>query len=323
MRKRYLIFLKLAVSISLIVFIYRKTPLAQIGDLLFNIDLRYLLPIAVLLFFNTVISARKWQLFLRADDVDLPLWNLTVSYLSGTFCNLFLPSSIGGDSYRIYDIARQSRQAVRSAASVFADRLSGFVAMVTLSLISSIVVMMIFGSARFVVIPSLLLLIFFFIVFVMARKEQVGKFMNLTRLNRFDTLNHFIDKLFISFENYGRRRGLLGRVMTLSFLFQILAIMIVYLMARSLGADTPFYYFSAFVPVIMVMEALPISIYGIGVRDYGYVYFFTQVGMGDLQTRSLALCFMTISICYSLIGGLFFLYKLWAGKQADATVKNR
>ena len=66
------------------------------------------------------------------------------------------------------------------------------------------------------------------------------------------------------------------------------------------------------------MEALPISIYGIGVRDYGYVYFFSQAGVGDLQTRSLALFFMAAGICYSLIGGLFFLYNLWTRKKSIA-----
>ena len=317
MRKRYLIIFKLTVSVSLIVFIYRKTPLEQLRDLFLQIDVFYLFPIAVLLFFNTVISARKWQLLLRADDVGLPLWELTISYMSGTFCNLFLPSNIGGDTYRIYDVARQSRQTVRSAASVFADRLSGFIALVILSFISSIAVSIAFGTAHFLVIPSLLMLVFFTIIFVLVRKEPVRKFMALTRLNRFDTLDRLIDKLFISFDSYGRKNGVLIKVMMFSFLFQFSAIVTVYLMAGALGADTPLYYFGAFVPVIMVMEALPISIYGIGVRDYGYVYFFTQVGMGDLQTRSLALFFMAISICYSLIGGLFFLYKLWARKQEE------
>ena len=317
MRKKYLIVLKLTISVSLLVYIYRKTPLDQITDLILHINILYMIPIMVLLFLNTVISARKWQLFLRADEVNLSLWELTISYMSGTFCNLFLPSNIGGDSYRIYDIAQQSKQTVRSAASVFADRLSGFIALVILSFVSSIIVSIAFGSAHFLIIPTMLLLVFLFIVCILVSPEPVKKIMDITRLDRFSTLNRLTDKLFASFGRYGTNSGLLVKVMMLSFLFQISAILSVYLMARSLGADTPLYYFGAFVPVIMVMEALPISIYGIGVRDYGYVYFFSQVGMGDLQTRSLALFFMAISVCYSLIGGLFFLYKLWAKKQVQ------
>ena len=158
MRRYFLILFKLAVSISLIVLLYRHTPLEQITSLLARIEVGYLLPIGMLLFVNTVISARKWQIFLKADNLNLSLWDLTVSYMSGTFCNLFLPSNIGGDSYRIYDIARQSKEAARSAASVVADRLSGFVALVVLSFISSIGVAAAFGSVRLLIIPTLLLL---------------------------------------------------------------------------------------------------------------------------------------------------------------------
>lgn len=315
MRRYLLIAVKLAVSISLIAFLYRKTPLEEIGRLLAQIEVRYLLPIILLLFLNTVISARKWQFFLKADNLHLSLWDLTVSYMSGTFCNLFLPSNIGGDSYRIYDIARQSRQTARSAASVIADRLSGFVALVILSFVSSLAVAAAFGSWQLLVVPTLLLVLFILIMVALVKQEPVRKILDITRITRISAIQRVLEKLFASFTSYQQEQGVIVRVMLLSFLFQFSVITVVYLMARALGVTLPFYYFSAFVPIITLMEALPISIYGIGVRDYGYVYFFSQVGMGDLQTRSLALFFMATAVCYSLIGGLFFLYNLWSRKR--------
>lgn len=312
MRRFLLIAVKLSVSISLLLFLYRKTPIEQIKDLALNINFTYLLPIGLLLFVNTVISAGKWQLFLKADNVSISLWDLTVSYMSGTFCNLFLPSNIGGDSYRIYDIARQSREGVRSAASVFADRLSGFVALVILSFISSCYVAFEFASFHYLMLPTLLLFVFVVVLVMLYKQEPVKRLLKMTGLNRFSAVAKVSDKLFLSFSRYGADHTLIAKVMVLSFAFQFSVITVVYLMARSLGAAIPFHYFSAFVPMITLMEALPISIYGIGVRDFGYVYFFTQVGMGDLETRALALFFMATGICYSLIGGLFFLYKLWS-----------
>ena len=301
---------------TLIVLLYRHTPLEQITSLLAEIEVGYLLPIGVLLFVNTLISAKKWQIFLKADNLHISLWDLTVSYMSGTFCNLFLPSNIGGDSYRIYDIARQSKEAARSAASVVADRLSGFVALVILSFLSSVGVAAAFGSVRLLFIPGLLLLVFIVIVIALVKQEPVRKILDWTTVTRFVVVARLVDKLFASFSSYRKERGVIAKVMLLSFLFQFSVITVVYLMARALGVTLPFYYFSAFVPIITLMEALPISIYGIGVRDYGYVYFFSQVGMGDLQTRSLALFFMATAVCYSLIGGLFFLYNLWARKKS-------
>lgn len=315
MRRYFLISFKIVISVSLIVFLYRKTPIDQITQLLLQIDVRLLLPICLLLFVNTLISAKKWQLFLKADDLDLSLWDLTVSYMSGTFCNLFLPSNIGGDSYRIYDIARQSRQAARSAASVFAERLSGFVALVLLSFVSSLFVSAAFDSLHILVIPALLLVVFLLTLVALVKQEPVRKILDLSGVTRFEAAARLIDKLFLSFSKYCNDTSLIIKVMLLSFLFQFSVISAVYLMARALGVDIAFFYFGAFVPIITLMEALPISIYGIGVRDYGYVYFFSQAGMGDLQTRSLALFFMAVAVCYSLIGGLFFLYNLWTHKK--------
>ncbi len=118
-RRRLLVAFKVLFSSTLIFLLYRKIPVDDLRDLLLEIDFRYFLPISLLLFMNTVLSALKWRLFLLADSVNIPLPTLTMTYLIGSFYNLFLPSNIGGDSYRIYDIAKKSRDGVRSAASVW------------------------------------------------------------------------------------------------------------------------------------------------------------------------------------------------------------
>ncbi len=310
-RKVAIVILKLSVSIFLLFLLYRATPIRQIGDLLVNVNLLYLPIIGLLLIVNTFISAWKWQLFLRADGISLSILRLTVSYMSGTFCNLFLPSSIGGDTYRVYDIAQKSRQGVRSAASVFADRFSGFIALVILSLVSSLFVAKQFGSLQMVIVPSLLFIGFVAILVLLLQQRGLRKILDITGLKRIGFVENVSEKLFLSFTCYGSDRKLITQVMLLSFTFQFSVITVVYLLARALGISVAYFYFSAFVPLITLMEALPISIYGIGVRDYGYVFFFTKAGMSDIETRTLALFFMAVAVCYSLTGGLFLLYKIW------------
>ena len=289
MRQVVIIILKLAVSTFLLFLLYRTTPISQIGELLANVNIAYLPVICLLLFFNTIISAWKWQLFLRADGINLSLVELTISYMSGTFCNLFLPSSIGGDSYRVYDIARKSKQTVRSAASVFADRFSGFIALVSLSLFSSLFVARQFGSIQIVIVPLLLFVVFICALVLLMQQHTLRTLLDFSRLNRIGFVERVSEKLFLSFSCYGSDRKLIYQVMLLSFAFQFSVITVVYLLARALGISVAYFYFSAFVPLITLMEALPISIYGIGVRDYGYVFFFTQAGMSDIETRTLAL----------------------------------
>ncbi len=302
--------IKLLVSAGLLFLLYRKTPLDGLLVLLADIDWRYLLPIAVLLFVNTVLSALKWRILLRCDQVDIPLATLTATYLIGSFYNLFLPSNIGGDSYRIFDIARKSGQTARSAVSVFADRFSGFLALVTLGLLSSVFVAHRLGNWSFFFGPLAIFLLLLLVLVALQRQSPVRRFLAFSRLDRFPVILRLTEKFFLSWQKYGRDRRLLLQVMLISLTFQLLVICVVYLLALSLHARVSFFYFSAFVPLITLMEALPISIYGLGIRDAGYVFFFGWAGLSDLQTRSLALLFLGLTVAYSLIGGLLHLWRV-------------
>jgi uncharacterized protein (TIRG00374 family) len=301
---------KVLISTGLMVFLYRKIDVQELGKLLASANLWYLLPIAVLLFFNTVFSALKWRLFLLADQVDISLAALTKTYLIGSFYNLFLPSNIGGDSYRIYDIARQSG-GVRSAASVFADRFSGFLALVILSLLSSVLVARQFHNIFFFLAPLFILLLLLAILVSLAKEKPIRLFLRITRLNRFPLLTGLAEKFFCSFQAYGKPK-LLVQVMAISFAFQLSVITIVWLLAGVIHAQVSFFYFSAFVPLITLLEALPISIFGLGLRDAGYVFFFGWAGMNNVETRSLALLFLGTTVSYSLLGGLVYLSRLFS-----------
>jgi len=167
------------------------------------------------------------------------------------------------------------------------------------------------SSSTLVYIPLLLFIAFTVVLVALVQQEPLRKLLHIFRLDRFPAVSRISEKLFLSFTCYGSNRRLIVKVMVLSFTFQLSVITVIYLMSRSLGAEVPYFYFIAFVPLIMIMEALPISIFGIGVRDYGYVFFFTQVGMSDIETRTLAIYFTAVAVLYSLVGGLFFMYKLW------------
>lgn len=307
--------LKVLFSGGLMFFLYRATPLQEIWGILANIDVRYLAPIFILLFINTILSALKWRQFLLVDGVDIPLTILTKTYLVGSFCNMFLPSSIGGDYYRVYDIARRSKETVRSVASVFADRFSGFLAMITLALVSSIIVSWRVKSILFFVGPLCIFLLILLMIIALYKETPFRFFLHVSKLDRFPAITKFADKIFLSFGRYGSSPRFLIKIMLLSFTFQLSVILVTFLMALSLQASVPFFYFSAFVPLINLMEALPISIYGIGVRDAGYVFFFGWAGLSEIQTRSIALLFVAVTLCYSMCGGAIFLSRFFSRKN--------
>jgi hypothetical protein len=318
-KKQLVLVVKILFSSTLMFLLYRKIPLDDLKGVFASLEYLYFVPICLLLLVNTLLSALKWRLFLLADGIDIPLLRLTTTYLIGNFYNLFLPSNIGGDSYRIYHIAQESKDGVRSAVSVFADRFSGFLALVSLSLLSSVLVAREFNNVFFLLAPLLIFIIMLIVLIALVKEKPVRSLLRLTRLDRFSLLVNITEKFFRSFQCYGANRTLLRQVMLISFLFQLSVIIVVYLLALSLHTSVAFFYFSAFVPLITLMEALPISVFGLGLRDMGYVFFFGWVGMTDVQTRSLALLFLAMSVCYSLIGGLIYAARLFQPQPAGST----
>ena len=85
------------------------------------------------------------------------------------------------------------------------------------------------------------------------------------------------------------------------------------LLGKALGLDwiEPTHYF-VFIPTIMILSALPISLGGIGWGEAMYVHFFTKVAAvqaADIGNRTVALSltFRLTQILWSLPGGLFLL----------------
>ena len=308
MKKRLPLLAKLLVMTGLLAVLYRHVDFAAFRAALAGLKWGWLPLVYVLLLLNTTLSARKWQLLLRADGVHVPLGSLLASYLIATFFNLFLPSSIGGDSYRVVDASRHGG-AAKSFASVFADRLTGFLALAIWGLLFSAVGWSRLPDKRILFLPVLVFGLMAAMVFALVQRTWLVAVWRFLRLDRLQKLDAFLHRFLDSLAGYGADRALLAKVFGISLLFQMLAIAIIFCISRALAWTVPFIYFCIFVPLITLGEALPISVFGIGVRDGLYVFFFAQAGAGREQALSMALVYVLITIVYSLLGGALFLLR--------------
>lgn len=71
-------------------------------------------------------SILRWDQLLRGQGYRAPLGYLAGSFLVGRFIGVFLPSTIGLDGYRAYDMARQAKDAVGSVAVILVEKITGF-----------------------------------------------------------------------------------------------------------------------------------------------------------------------------------------------------
>jgi uncharacterized membrane protein YbhN (UPF0104 family) len=87
-------------------------------------------------------------------------------------------------------------------------------------------------------------------------------------------------------------------------------ILIVMLVAKGLGMNIGFAYFAIFVPVIIIISlVLPVSISGLGVREWLCVFLFGKIALTRVDAMSLSLIWFSVLVATSLLGGIVFLFR--------------
>ena len=306
--KKHLVWFKFVVMAVLLAVLYHNVDFAAFRTALADLRCGWLPLIYGLFLLNTTISSWKWKMLLASDGVQVPMGRLLSSYLIATFFNLFMPSSIGGDAYRVVDTGRHGGSA-KSFASVFADRLTGFLALAIWGLLFSGIGWSRLPDKRILWLPVLVFGLMAAMVFALVQRRMLVAVLRAFRIDRLAKLDAFIHRVLDSMAAYHGDRKLMAKVFGISLFFQMMAITIIFCISKAMGWQVPFVYFCIFVPLITLGEALPISIFGIGVRDSLYVFFFAQGGASREQALSMALVYVLITLVYSLFGGGLFLLR--------------
>ncbi len=310
---------KILVATGLLALMYRSLSAADLGEKFSCIKALPVILFMCLLFLNTAISALKWKLLLKADNVNQPFLRLMASYQIASFFNMFLPSTIGGDAYRVASEARGDRLA-KSFSSVFADRLSGFVALASMGLAAALLGFRTLKQPGLIWIPAVLCMGFLGMALLAMNRAWAEILLKFFRLDRIPAFWKPVSKCLVSFELYRNTPGLLRQILALSFLFQVLVVVCVWLLAQSRQISAPLARFFVFVPLVTILEAVPVSIYGVGLRDAGYLLMFTQAGLADPRASalSLSILYVACTALYASVGGLLFLFRMFSTRSLRA-----
>src|SRR5680860_141873 len=125
------IVLRSAISLGLIIYlvISQFKDFRTISATLKDISIPLILLSAATHIYGIWITAFRWQTLLKTQKIRLSILSLSSSTLVGQFFNNFLPTSIGGDVYRAYDVTRKSGFPMSSSVSILVvERLSGIIA---------------------------------------------------------------------------------------------------------------------------------------------------------------------------------------------------
>jgi uncharacterized membrane protein YbhN (UPF0104 family) len=304
--------IKLAVSVALLALLFSRVDVAKLWANAKQASLAWL-ALAFAFYFVTILATVwRWWLLLEAQEVDMSFPALFASMSVALFFNNFLPSSIGGDFVRIADTAKVARSKTIATIVILADRVMGMMALI---LIAATGVSLVSGGGHtsLPVWPSWLWLGFAagMLVggFAVLRPDHVGWLLGPLRILHPEWVTGRIGTLTATLERF---RNHLGAVVTCfggAVLVQFLTVVLAWATAHALRIPIAPFDLAVVVPLAGVVQMLPVSVNGFGVREAMYSLYFTRIGLPIESAILLSLTTTAVVMIYSLTGAA-----VWFGR---------
>ncbi|HXY40806.1 MAG TPA: lysylphosphatidylglycerol synthase transmembrane domain-containing protein, partial [Vicinamibacteria bacterium] len=308
MKRAALLAAKIAVSVALLTYLLATTDLRAIEARVRTADLLDLL-VAVLFYCAMLALATwRWQLLLRGLGRSASLGRLTASYLIATFFNNFLPSNIGGDIVRVRDGSRLTGSTTASLAVVGIDRILGFGALYLLAavaFVSAPPAVRGLAGARAVLLG--LALVFSVLAYVFFRPGTAGRLMHVSRLATIGWARERFETVQEAVHAYRERLAVIWAAGGASLAVQALAVLYYLAVARALGIPLPAGAAFLMVPLCTLLQALPVSFNGWGLREGLFALYFAQLGLPRPGALAFSLVGAGLMVLLSLSGAVVWM----------------
>ncbi|HEU0107765.1 MAG TPA: lysylphosphatidylglycerol synthase transmembrane domain-containing protein [Vicinamibacteria bacterium] len=312
MKRSALLVAKIAVSIALLGYLLSTTDLDALQRRVRAGD-TFLLALAMALYAAILaISTWRWRVLLEAQGYTIPLAHLSGSYLVATFFNNFLPSNIGGDVVRVRDSSRLTGSTTTSLAVVAIDRILGLGALYVLALVAFLTggpMVRELAGARSVLLA--LGLVFGGLAYVFFRPgiaRRVVSASGLTRLpwalKRFETVQSAVHV-------YRAQMHAVWMAFLGSVALQAIVVYYYFTVARALRIPLPLSACFLMVPLCTLVQTVPISFNGWGIRESVFILYFRQVGLGRDSALAFSLVGAGLIVLMSLSGAI-----VWTAREA-------
>lgn len=250
------------------------------------------------------ISVWKWKVALKIHQIDYSFLFLLKILSIGFFFNNFLPTSIGGDAYRIIKTMPEEGYKSRSVSAVLLERIIGFAALLILGSIGGAITLLYESNTN---IKTFLLICILGAIATLAviMLLKLGFFgLILERLRN-------IKKLDFILHNMGhiwRNPVLVSKVIMISIFFQLLAILAIGLLFDALSVNAGYEKYALIAATVGLASILPLSINGIGVIEGAFAISAVQLGIGYNEAIIVAFVLRILVLPLSLICGLIYLF---------------
>jgi glycosyltransferase 2 family protein len=308
-KKVLFIVLRIVISASLLallIFLNFKN-LSSIPTVFKSINIGLALAGILFYLFGILLEAPRWKVLLLANKVKIPFLYLLSFTLIGFFFSTLLPTSVGGDAYRAFDLRKTYKVPHhKNIIAIYLGRFFGIVTGVLWVTFSFFTGMykhlnkpLLIGTIIMFPIVLLLIVITFF-----PKKFRIDSlFRKIKFLRKFEAkIAEFVEML----HGFKSKKKEMFISIFLSLLANLSTFLSFYLIGLSLKIKLSFLAYIFIVPVMWSASNLPITLGGFGVRENTLVWLLKSFNVSAADALTFSLIVLLTNILIAILGGIIY-----------------
>jgi uncharacterized membrane protein YbhN (UPF0104 family) len=316
--RRSALVLRIVVSAALLGIVLVYADVGEVADAIRDGDWGWFAAGLPLMGAAVVLGGVRWWLLLQGAQIMVSTWRSVRAFAASVVLNIVLPTAVAGDAVRTWVVGRESGRLFGVAASTVIDRLTALLCLFGLAWVG-------YALDRDAV-PRSLVIVFAWVTagllaaLVIAAVAAAGV---RPVLHRFpERLAAMARESWRLIRIWGGSRKLVASVVGLGVVYQVLAVIVLILVGRTLGVELPFALAAVSASIVLVATLIPVSVGGLGIREGGFVLLLGEAGISAADATLVSLLSAAAVLMSSAgVAGAAYLYDaLRAGRPEARSV---
>ena len=302
--------LKIGVSAGLLYLLFVRIDVANLWRLIRSASPLWVAVALGLYLLMLIVSTWRWKVLLRAQHVQVGFGALLNSFLVAVFANNFLPSNIGGDVMRIRDTARAAGSKTLATAVVLFDRGMGVLGLAFVAACGSTLAARrseAIGPLGPALLWSGLVAILALVVLVLAIPRVTGLLTRPLRAIHAEWVDQRIATITAALVRFRQAPGALVAGFGGGILVQAILVGYYAAVAAAIHLSVPIGHLAILVPVSFIVQMMPLSLNGLGVREATFGLYLSKIGVPLESAMALSFIGAALVMLFSMSGAAAYL----------------
>lgn len=310
--------LQLGIGVVALVLLIVKSDTRALVEALKVTRISYL-PMAMLASVTvTWLMAYRWRAILSVRGRRLKTGSLFIYYLIGIFFMNFVPGGgVSGDVARLIYVDREVRDKPFVLSTLVYERLVGLFVLLLIGLGATVASRSMRPEGRLIYFAEAALALGFLAAAMLMSEYATSRATRVIRASakrlKVERFGDAASRTLEAISELRRHKGMLLTTVLLSVMIRVVWSLGCYVVALAMGLPLSMLVVFAFISIVDLVRMLPISIGGIGVREWVLVALFANVGLAREQALMFSFLAFAPILVNAIAGGLIYISRAGMG----------